>query len=137
MAIDIQQFNLTRIGATKTNVTLSPVQGIPPTDGIALAILSVDNARQNEISNCFTKLRDFIIESESYDFIGPTIYTFMPVDGGNSNIETTTSVGGMPDNSVIIAMDVTFLEAAKGSQIFDAMVEYCRNAAHDSYFNQV
>lgn len=138
MAVDTKKFEVVRFDAAKATVVETDTIVTANINAIALLMNEVDNVRQNEITNGWRKLRNRIIEDELYTFtLANSINVFMPLGGSNADIQTTSDIGLIPEGSLIISISGNYRASQRGSEIFNAMVEYCVNAAHDEYFKRV
>ena len=129
MAQVTKTFTVNRVDASKANVVASDaVPAVPLPDTCVISLQNVDSYRQVEINSCITQLRDFMMENDFTEAITVASLS-LAIDGGKGSI--TPGVSG-DDNQVILSYSN---ETGKdlGTEIFTAMVEYCRMAMRDNY----
>jgi len=129
MAKVTQSFTVAADGASKANVVQSAsLPGAPAPDSASISLKNVDSYRQVEINQCITQMRDYVIENDFYGAI--TIVTLsMQLDGGKSSIVA----GVAPEDNTIILTYSNEGGNDHGTEVFTAMVEYCRMAMRDNY----
>ena len=129
MAIVTQSFVVAADGASKANVVQSASlpSGVTA-DSASISLKNVDSYRQVEINQCITQLRDFVMENDFSEEI--TIVTLsMPIGGGKSSIVS----GVAPEDNIVILTYSNEGGNDQGTEVFTAMVEYCRMAMRDNY----
>lgn len=133
MAIVTKTFTVARSNASKANVIASDVVPASVTpDTLTISLQNVDSYRQVEIDKTITQLRDFTIENDFSEGI-TSVQLSVSVGGTKAQIEAGVSV----DDSKIIMQYSDESGNDLGSEIFTAMVEYCRMAMRDNYLKQL
>ncbi len=129
MAKVTQSFAVTALGASKaTVVQTGTLPSVPAPDSASLSLKDAESHRQVEINQCITQLRDYVIENDFAEAI--TIVTLsMPLGGGKSSIVA----GVAPEDNQVILTYSNEGGADHGTEVFTAMVEYCRMAMRDNY----
>ncbi len=129
MAVVTQSFEVAALGASKANVVQSAsLPTLPPADAATLSLKNVESHRQVEINQCITQLRDFVMENDFAETI--TIVTLsMPLGGGKSSIVS----GVAPEDNIVILTYSNEGGNDHGTEVFTAMIEYCRMAMRDNY----
>ena len=131
MAQVTQSFTVAALGASKANVIASStVPSVPPVDSCVVSLQNVDSHRQVEIHARITQLRDFMIENDFTETI--TIAQLsVPIGGGKGSIEAGVS----SDDNTISVQFSNETGNDSGTEVFTAMVEYCRMFMRDNYLN--
>ncbi len=129
MAIVTKTFTVARSNASKANVIASDVVPASVTpDTLTISLQNVDSYRQVEIDKTITQMRDFTIENDFSEGV-TSVQLSLSVGGTKAQIEAGVSV----DDSQIIMQYSDESGNDLGSEIFTAMVEYCRMAMRDNY----
>jgi len=129
MAKVTQSFVVAALGASKATVVQSAtLPSLPAPDSASLSLKDVESHRQVEINQCITQMRDYVMENDFAETI--TIVTIsMPLGGGKSSIVA----GVAPEDNTVILTYSNEGGNDHGTEVFTAMVEYCRMAMRDNY----